>query len=60
MNIMNFPNVISNVEFLVIRNVKYFSSTAILIVLTECYPQLGRTWVNFYRSSWTGWFQKIS
>ena len=57
---MNFPNVISNVEFLVIRNVKYFSSTAILIVLTECYPQLGRTWVNFYRSSWTGWFQKIS
>lgn len=55
--IQNFPSALATAEFLVFRDVKYFSSTAILVTLTECYPMLGRTWVSFYSGTWTGWVQ---
>lgn len=54
-HIINFPSQLASAEFLVYRNVKYYSSTAIMVTLLECYPGIGRVYVNFYSGTWTGW-----
>lgn len=55
--IQSFPSELAQAEFLVFRDVKYFSSTAVLVTIVECYPMLGRTWASFYSGKWTGWVQ---
>ena len=46
----------NDTEYLVYREVFYHNSNAVLVKLTQAYPETGKTWVNFYNGkTWSGW-----
>ena len=46
----------NDTEYLVYREVFYHNSNAVLVKLTQAYPETGKTWINFYNGkTWSGW-----
>ena len=50
------PGMPSSGAYIAMREVCWFGSTHVLVVITEAYPVPGRIWANFYNTgAWDGW-----
>lgn len=50
------PGMPSSGAYIAMREVHWFSSAHVLVVITEAYPVAGRIWANFYNTgAWDGW-----
>lgn len=50
------PGMPSSGAYIAMREVHWFGSTHVLVVITEAYPVSGRIWANFYNTgAWDGW-----
>lgn len=46
----------SSGAYIAMREVHWFSSSHVMVVITEAYPVAGRVWANFYNTGkWDGW-----
>ena len=46
----------SSGAYIAMREVHWFSSSHVLVIITEAYPVAGRIWANFYNTgAWDGW-----
>lgn len=52
------PGMPTSDAFIAMREVHWFASTHVLVIITEAYPVAGRVWANFYNTGkWDGWHQ---
>lgn len=52
------PGMPTSGAFIAMREVHWFATTHVLVVITEAFPVPGRIWANFYNCGvWDGWHE---